>query len=216
MKRIYIYRNIILIFYYILTIFASFYALNKDFRIYNCLLVFSAFILPIIPFLIFRILKLKPVYLIEIVFDLFILGAVSFASLMDGYELIPLWDKILHFLSGFLFAVFGMILYFYHKPDHEIKKSDQFNASFYTFMFGVLSAVLWEIWEYIISFFGSDPQHVIETGVHDTMQDIIVCTLGAFITAVACYRYIKNYDDRNYRKGLMMHLFEEFYKSNLK
>ena len=74
-----------------------------------------------------------------------VLAAVSFASLFGGYELIPYSDPILHFLSGFLFAVLGTAVYSANKPGHALDPADAFNAALYTWMFAMMSAVLWEI-----------------------------------------------------------------------
>ena len=123
-------------------------------------------------------------------------------------------DRILHFLSGFLFAVLGTAVYFSCKPGHKLERADAFNASLYTWMFAMMSAVLWEIWEYFVSQFGADPQQVAATGVGDTMQDMIVCTLGGLITAVSCWKYLRHLGEKR-RKGLMMSLFEAYYRENI-
>lgn len=211
MRRV---RNGTLIFYYLFTACAAVLCLWREATVYNGLLVLAAFLLPAVPQVLYRLCHLRPVYLLEIVFDGFVLAAVSFASLFGGYELIPCWDKILHFLSGFLFAVLGTAVYFANKPGHALDPADAFNASLYTWMFAMMSAVLWEIWEYIVSFSGADPQQVAQTGVGDTMTDIIVCTVGGLITAVSCWNYLRHIG-QNRRKGLMMRLFEAYYRENI-
>lgn len=211
MRRV---RNGTLIFYYLFTACAAVLCLRREATVYNGLLVLAAFLLPAVPYVLYRLCHLRPVYLLEIVFDGFVLAAVSFASLFGGYELIPCWDKILHFLSGFLFAVLGTAVYFANKPGHALDPADAFNASLYTWMFAMMSAVLWEIWEYIVSFSGADPQQVAQTGVGDTMTDIIVCTVGGLITAVSCWNYLRHIG-QNRRKGLMMRLFEAYYRENI-
>lgn len=211
MRRV---RNGTLIFYYLFTACAAVLCLRREATVYNGLLVLAAFLLPAVPQVLYRLCHLRPVYLLEIVFDGFVLAAVSFASLFGGYELIPCWDKILHFLSGFLFAVLGTAVYFAKKPGHALDPADAFNASLYTWMFAMMSAVLWEIWEYIVSFSGADPQQVAQTGVGDTMTDIIVCTVGGLITAVSCWNYLRHIG-QNRRKGLMMRLFEAYYRENI-
>lgn len=211
MRRV---RNGTLIFYYLFTACAAVLCLRREATVYNGLLVLAAFLLPAVPQVLYRLCHLRPVYLLEIVFDGFVLAAVSFASLFGGYELIPCWDKILHFLSGFLFAVLGTAVYFANKPGHALDPADAFNASLYTWMFAMMSAVLWEIWEYIVSFSGADPQQVAQTGVGDTMTDIIVCTVGGLITAVSCWNYLRHIG-QNRRKGLMMRLFEAYYRENI-
>ncbi len=211
MRRV---RNGTLIFYYVFTAGAAVRCMMRDATVYNMLLVLAAFLLPAVPRVVYRLCRLRPVYLLETVFDWFVLAAVSFASLFGGYELIPYWDKILHFLSGFLFAVLGTAVYFAKKPGHALDPADAFNASLYTWMFAMMSAVLWEIWEYLVSFSGADPQQVALTGVGDTMGDIIVCTVGGLITAVSCWKYLRHLGE-NRRKGLMMHLFEAYYRENI-
>lgn len=211
MRRV---RNGTLIFYYVFTVCAAVLCLLREATVYNALLVLAAFLLPVVPHVLYRLCHLRPVYLLEIVFDWFVLAAVSFASLFGGYELIPYWDKILHFLSGFLFAVLGTVVYFAQKPGHALDSADAFNAALYTWMFAMMSAVLWEIWEYLVSFSGADPQQVALTGVGDTMGDIIVCTVGGLITAVSCWKYVRHAGE-NRRKGLMMRLFEAYYRENI-
>ena len=65
-----------------------------------------------------------------------------------------------------------------------------------------------------MSQFGADPQQVAATGVGDTMQDMIVCTLGGLITAVSCWKYLRHLGEKR-RKGLMMSLFEAYYRENI-
>ena len=70
------------------------------------------------------------------------------------------------------------------KPGHRARAGGRGQcAALFTWVFAVLSAVLWEIWEYIVSLSGADPQQVAATGVGDTMQDMSVCTLGGLFTA---------------------------------
>lgn len=204
--------RVVLIVYYVFTACAAVYALGRGAELYTILLAVAAFALPLVPFLLYRALHLHRVPLLEIVVDLFVLAAVPFASLFGGYELIPLWDKILHFLSGFLFATLGMILYFYKKPGRRIDPADAFNAAAYSWMFAVWTAAIWEFWEYFVSFFGADPQQVAATGVGDTMQDMIVCAVGGLITAVSCFKYVRG---KKEGRGLMMHLFDSFYQQNI-
>lgn len=204
--------HIVLIIYYGFTLCAAIYALRQGAELYTILLAAAAFLLPLVPFLVYRVLHLRRVPLLEIVLNLFVLSAVPFASLFGGYELIPLWDKILHFLSGFLFATLGMIIYFCKKPGRRLDPADAFNASAFSWMFAVWTAAIWEFWEYFVSFSGADPQQVATTGVGDTMQDMIVCALGGLITAVSCFKYVRG---KKEGRGLMMRLFDSFYKENI-
>ena len=202
-----------LVFYYLLTMGAAAYRLLREPGAYNALLVVAALALPAVPAMVWRVCRLRPVLLAELVFDWFVFAAVPFASLFGAYDLIPYWDKILHFLSGFLFAALGTTVYFAKKPGHALDPADAFNAALYTWMFAMMSAVLWEIWEYLVSFSGADPQQVAATGVGDTMGDIIVCTVGGLLTACACWKYLRR--GGKGRVGLMMRLFEAVYRENI-
>ncbi len=119
-------RNAMLIFYYVFTACGAVFCLQRDGTVYNLLLAIAAFALPAVPYVLYRVCRLRPVYLLEIVFDGFVLAAVPFASLFGGYDFVPYWDKILHFLSGFLFAVLGTAVYFSCKPGHRLEREDAF------------------------------------------------------------------------------------------
>lgn len=203
-----------LVFYYLFTLGAAAYRLLHEPGAYNALLAVAAFALPVVPPVLWRVCRLRPVLLAELVFDWFVFAAVPFASLFGAYDLIPYWDKILHFLSGFLFAVLGTAVYFAKKPGHALDPADAFNAALYTWMFAMMSAVLWEIWEYLVSFSGADPQQVAATGVGDTMGDIIVCTVGGLLTALSCWKYLRHGGKGH--TGLMMRLFEAVYRENIR
>lgn len=203
-----------LVFYYLFTLGAAAYRLLHEPGAYNALLAVAALALPAVPPVLWRVCRLRPVLLAELVFDWFVFAAVPFASLFGAYDLIPYWDKILHFLSGFLFAVLGTAVYFAKKPGHALDPADAFNAALYTWMFAMMSAVLWEIWEYLVSFSGTDPQQVAATGVGDTMCDIIVCTVGGLLTALSCWKYLRRGGKGH--TGLMMRLFEAVYRENIR
>lgn len=200
----------LLVFYYALTLFALFHVISAG-QYYLIAMSVAALLLPLVPKALYRVCKLRPVYLFEIIFNGFAMVAVPFASVLGGYDIVPYLDKILHCASGFLFAVAGMLAFYYLKPGRKVERTDAPLAATFSAMTAMSSAVLWEIYEYILSLFGPDPQLVALTGVHDTMQDMLVCTIGGLLTARACFRYL-----RGGRRGLMMRLFESFYEINMK
>ena len=207
-------RRAMLIFYYGFTAAAAFWRLGREGTVYNLLLAAAAFVLPAVPRLLYRVFRLRPVALADTVFLAFVWAAVPFASLAGGYDLVPYWDKVLHFLSGFLFAVLGTVVYFSNKPRRTLDPEDAANAALFTLMFALMSAVLWEFWEYFVSLFGADPQQVAATGVADTMQDMLVCALGGLITALSCRKYLRSGGKGHI--GLMMRLFEAYYRENIR
>ena len=54
-------------------------------------------------------------------------------------------------------------------------------------------------------------QHVLTTGVHDTMQDMIVCLIGSLFVLFSVWRYY-----RKGKAGPIMRIFLDFYELNLK
>lgn len=200
---------IVLTLYYIGAVATLFWSITNG-EGYLIAMAVAALVLPLVPKLLYKIFHWRQVCLFEIIFNCFAFTAVPFASVLGGYDMVPYLDKILHCLSGFLFAVVGVILYYYCKEDRRRVPGDALTASLFAAMFAMSTAVLWEIYEYILSLFGPDPQLVATTGVHDTMQDMLVCTVGGILTAISCYRYLKGA-----KPGLMMRLFESFYDINM-
>ena len=173
----------------------------------------AAALLPLAPYVLYRVCRLRPVYLLEIVFDGFVLAAVPFASLIGGYDFVPYWDKILHFLSGFLFAALGTVVYFSLKPGHALERADAANAALFTWMFAVLSACCGRSGIHRVAV-RRRPAAGCGDRVGDTMQDMIVCTLGGLLTAVSCWKYLRHLGE-NRRPGLMMRLFAAYYRENI-
>lgn len=205
----------LLVFYYAATACAVWYRLRQDMQVYNLLLCAAALLLPALPFALYRFTKLRPVPMLEIVYVGFVFFAVPFASLFGAYDFIPYWDKVLHFASGPLFAVLGTAVYFCNKPGRRLDRADAFNAAAFSWMFAMSSAVLWEIWEFIVSLVSTaDPQQVARTGVTDTMTDMLVCTIGGLITAISCWNYL-HHGGKAPAHGIMMRLFDRFYHTNI-
>ena len=81
-----------------------------------------------------------------------------------------------------------------------------------SFSVSMAIAGLWEIGEYLISlFFPCDPQRVAETGVSDTMQDLIVCMIGALLWLPFLYRFY-----RKDKADFLMNCLLIFFKKNAK
>jgi uncharacterized membrane protein YjdF len=106
----------------------------------------------------------------------FILLSVFLGRTLGMYSVVPHWDKLLHFLSGFIFAQAGKEIYV--KLDGNKQKSKALLNSF-ALLSAFSIAGLWEIWE-----FASDK--ILNTNaqngsLNDTMYDIIAGSLSAII-----------------------------------
>ena len=107
---------------------------------------------------------------------IFIFMAHYLGAIERFYSEFMYYDKIVHTLSGVLSAYTA---YLYLKLKKVI---DTGLNIIFIISFSFLVAGLWEIFEFSANaLFGGDAQKVAETGVDDTMWDIIVAFVGSFL-----------------------------------
>lgn len=104
------------------------------------------------------------------------------------------WDAVLHTGSGFLLGIVGWIsLFLLNQTDRVPKGIRPEFLCFFAVTFAVFLGVVWEIFEFAVDKFApSINMQSNETGVDDTMHDLIVDTLGAIIVALMGYAYSKS------------------------
>lgn len=108
-------------------------------------------------------------------FIIFILLSVFLGRALSLYALIPYWDKILHFLSGFIFAQAGKEIYL--KLDGNKKSKALLNTFALLSAFSI--AALWEIWEFATDkILNTNAQN---GSLDDTMYDITMGSLSGII-----------------------------------
>lgn len=172
-----------LIIKWIILIAATFYAIKYgiDKELSYTLISLSLFIIVFIPNIL-RKFKIKIPPEMELLYLIFIIFAQVLGSMMELYDLIFAYDKIVHFTSGILSAFIGIYLLTVYKKYN--KKSIVFNAIFIIFT-SLAVAALWEIFEFSCdSIFGNDAQRVLSTGVKDTMGDIIMAFLASILVTI--------------------------------
>ncbi len=122
----------------------------------------------------------------------FIYCSVFLGEGNDFYTKFWWWDLVLHTSSGMVFGFVGfMILYILYR----IKKftASVFLIALFTFSFSVAIGAIWEILEFTMDqLFKTNMQR---SGLLDTMKDLIVDTVGALITSVCGYFYLKKSGD---------------------
>lgn len=112
---------------------------------------------------------------------LFLFFAYFMGGVMDFYNKIGWYDLLIHFMSGILSFSMGQFI---------LKKWSSDCFSFWNKMlFGLFVVMfvagIWELFEYSVdSFFLFDFQHQLDTGVRDTMEDILVALLGGMISVI--------------------------------
>jgi hypothetical protein len=140
------------------------------------------------------ILKNKYQIYIPLGFDfsiaLFIYLTLFLGSVRKFYERFTWWDGLLHFQSGLLLGVIGFLLVYIlnERKTDKLTLGPGFVAIF-SFCFSLALANLWEIYEFIgDSLFGFAMQ---ESGLPDTMGDLIVNAVGALIVSTVGYIWMK-------------------------
>lgn len=101
---------------------------------------------------------------------------------------------VLHTSSGFLFGIVGFLAIFLLNQTDRIPKGTRpaFLAVF-AVSFAVTAGVAWEIFEYIVDCIApAVNMQSRETGVSDTMHDLIVDALGAVVVALMGWAYLKS------------------------
>ncbi len=132
-----------------------------------------------IPYILEKIFKIKIDNKIKFVYIFFIFLAHFIGVILEVYNKIYCYDKIVHFLSGVLTSYLSLLILSVFNKD----KNKLFN-SIYMIIFTLAIAALWEMFEYTANIvFGGDAQKVILTGVNDTMQDIIVAFMGSILVS---------------------------------
>ena len=133
--------------------------------------------------LLYRLFHLPRIHQLDFLVLAFTLLAYPLGSCLDFYARFPGYDKLVHMLSGAFVSLLCILLYCALKPGHRIEKQDLPLAILFTFFGSMAVAGLWELAEYAINLVtGRDVQHVLDTGVGDTMQDMLVCMIGTIAT----------------------------------
>ena len=157
------------------------YALKRDG--YHLGISLGALAIPVALLLFYRLTGLKLVHQLDFIILAFTLIAYPLGSCLDFYARFPGYDKLMHMLSGAFVSVLCILLYCALKPERRIGRGDFWLALLFTFFGSMAVAGLWELAEYAINLVtGRDVQHVLDTGVGDTMQDMLVCMIGTIAT----------------------------------
>ncbi len=214
----------------------------------NALMCIISLFLFILPYVLERKFKINFPSKLEIIVFVFIFAAEILGEINNFYGKVPLWDTVLHTVSGFLCASVGFsLIYLLNQKIKFIKLSPLFVA-LVSFCFSMTIGIVWELFEYgmdsifkidmqkdsyvnVINTVNLDPEfannvitvdgidHTIvydkngnelvrfngylDIGLHDTMNDLIVNFIGAFVFSVFGYLYIKT-EGKNKLAGNLM------------
>lgn len=124
----------------------------------------------------------------------FIFLSLYLGSARDFYYHYWWWDVVLHACSGFLLGIIGFLtLFLLNKTDRLPPGVRPAFLCFFGVTFAVFLGVLWEIFEFTVdSLFPWINMQSRETGVIDTMLDLIVDLLGAIVVGLMGWAYTRS------------------------
>jgi len=123
----------------------------------------------------------------EFLVVLFIFLSLFMGGIHDYYTYYWWWDSALHFGFGIAIGYAGFLILYTLYAEGKVKSKPFWIAAF-TFLFAIGVGALWEILEFgIDNIFGANMQ---ESGLPDTMGDLIVDGVGALLTSLAGYYYV--------------------------
>ncbi len=127
---------------------------------------------------------------------IFVFASFYLGEVQDFYYRVWWWDIALHTSAGLLMGILGFLLIFILNESKRvhINLTPGFIA-FFAFTFALAIGSIWEIFEFgMDQIFGMNMQKEMlgdPSGLTDTMWDIIVNALGAFLITFAAYGYLK-------------------------
>ena len=132
---------------------------------------------------------------------LFLYSSIFLGEVRDFYYTIPYWDTILHMLSGAMTGFIGFSLIDVLNNDVEKVTLSPFFIAFFAFAFAIMVGVVWEVYEFTSDgLLGTNMQKyklkdgtqlVGREALQDTMEDLMVDILGAFVASGIGYISLK-------------------------
>ena len=126
----------------------------------------------------------------ELLAVIFVYASLYLGDLHGYYLKYWWWDILLHTGSGLILGIFGFLLVYVinEHEDLEMHMKPSF-VSLFAFMFALGMGSLWEMFEFVLDqFLGMDTQGGSQV---DTMSDLIVDGIGAFIISILGYSYLR-------------------------
>jgi hypothetical protein len=168
------------------------FCLRRDWE--NVFLTLSVIGLTLIPAFVWRRYRVYLPPELQLISAAFIFLSLFLGSARDYYYRFWWWDIVLHTGSGFLLGIVGFVaIYLLNHTDRLPQEVRPAFRCFFGVTFAVTLGVLWEIFEFAVDSMWPDVNmQSNETGVADTMYDLIVDTLGAVVVALMGWAYYKS------------------------
>ena len=177
--------KILLILMNILTVIIAIIAFcnNNYSRVLTYIAIFPILLLPFI----INKTKYKLTDIETMMYYIFIFLADFLGCVVNLYNTISWYDMFVHFLSGITTFILALIIY-----KHISKEKNKLLKIIFCMGIVALIAVAWELFEYFMdTCVGMNLQHTLDTGVTDTMQDMLVALLGGLLSSIFIWKRSK-------------------------
>ena len=144
----------------------------------------------------------------EIFYFIFLYCAIYLGEVRNFFFIIPYWDLILHTFSGAMLGVLGFSIVNIMNSSEKVKvKLSPGFTLLFAFCFALAVGSLWEIYEYVMDgilhmnmqkFMLEDGTKLIgRAALSDTMEDMIVDAIGAFLMCIIGYFTLKRHNRKS-------------------
>lgn len=167
------------------------FVLRRDWE--NVFLTAIVILLTLVPAFLWRTYRIVIPPEFQLISAGFVFLSLFLGSAADFYYRYWWWDVVLHTSSGFLLGIIGFVaLFLLNNTDRLPQGMKPSFLCIFGVMFAITLGVVWEIFEFAVDSIAPDiNMQSRETGVVDTMQDLIVDTIGAVIVGFMGYAYLK-------------------------
>lgn len=147
------------------------------------------FLLSLTPAIIERQLQVRLPIELTLFTSVFLYASYALGDVHDFYERIWWWDMVLHGSSAIVVGLIGFLAIYVFYMTYRIRV-DPFYIALISFGFAITVGTLWEIFEFLMDwFFGFNMQ---QSGLVDTMTDLIVNGAGALTAAMIGFYFVRN------------------------
>ena len=147
-------------------------------------------------YLVRRIFHLKGGVQLETHLYIFAYLGWTLGGAAQFYTYVPYYDKVLHLLSGVFISTLALAIFRLLERNHSREGENKATGCLFVFFASLAVAALFELCEFALSpIMHRDMQHVLDTGVTDTMLDIISCLIGTLFFMFLMIRNIHGKHD---------------------
>lgn len=154
-------------------------------------------VLMLVPLLVARKWRLYLPPQFQLLAVVFVFAALFLGEVRGYYLRFWWWDLALHTASGGLLGIFGFLMvYVLNESDRVGLHMKPGFIAFFAFLFALGVGALWEVFEFLMdASFGMNMQKAMlgdDSGLTDTMFDLIVDILGAAVISLYGYWHLRS------------------------